>query len=255
MDKIKDGDIIVILGKRNTGKSFLTRDIMYHKRNIPVGSVISMTEKANRFFCKFIPSGLIYEKYNQTILENFWKRQEKLAEKVEQGENVDQRAYLIFDDCIGSVKDWRYNELIQNVFFIGRHYKIFFILTMQYPLGILPDMRENIDFVFILRTNKLSLRKKIYEHYTGMFPSFDFFCDVMDQCTEDYNCLVIDNKTQSNKLEDQVFWYKADFHDNFRVGPDEVWNKCNIKKSDNDNIDIADFRKQKSQKINVEKRD
>ena len=33
----------------------------------------------------------------------------------------------------------------------GRHYKILFILTMQYALGIPPNLRTNIDYVFILR--------------------------------------------------------------------------------------------------------
>jgi len=51
-----------------------------------------------------------------------------------------------------------------------------------------------------------------------MFPSFDFFCNVMDQCTENYECLVINNNAKSNKLEDQVFWYKAEAHPDFRMG-------------------------------------
>ena len=36
------------------------------------------------------------------------------------------------------------------------------------------------------------------------------FFQVMDQCTENYECLVINNNAKSNKLEDQVFWYKAE---------------------------------------------
>ena len=43
-----------------------------------------------------------------------------------------------------------------------------------------------------------------------MFPSFEMFCQVMDQCTENYECLVINNNAKSNKLTDQVFWYKAE---------------------------------------------
>ena len=56
-----------------------------------------------------------------------------------------------------------------------------------------------------------------------MFPSFDIFCQVMDQCTEDYNCLVIHNNAKSNKLEDQVFWYKAEPHKDFKIGAEEYW--------------------------------
>ena len=56
-----------------------------------------------------------------------------------------------------------------------------------------------------------------------MFPTFESFCQVMDQCTENYECLVINNNSKSNKLTDQVFWYKADAHNNFRLGAKEFW--------------------------------
>jgi len=93
------------------------------------------------------------------------------------------------------------------------------LITMQYPLGIPPTLRTNIDYVFILREN----RKRIYDNYAGMFPTFESFCQVMDQCTENYECLVINNNAKSNRLQDQVFWYKADAHNDFRLGSKEFW--------------------------------
>ena len=45
----------------------------------------------------------------------------------------------------------------------------------------------------------------------------------MDQCTNNYECLVIHNSSRSNKLEEQVFWYKADAHENFRTCTPEAW--------------------------------
>ena len=56
-----------------------------------------------------------------------------------------------------------------------------------------------------------------------MFPNFEMFCQVMDQCTENYECLVIHNNAKSNKLTDQVFWYKAEPHDNVRLGSKQFW--------------------------------
>ena len=55
----------------------------------------------------------------------------------------------------------------------------------------------------------LNNRKRIYENFAGMFTTFESFCRVMDQCTENYECLVISNNAKSNRLEDQIFWYKA----------------------------------------------
>jgi len=45
----------------------------------------------------------------------------------------------------------------------------------------------------------------------------------MDQCTENYECLVINNNSKSNKLTDQIFWYKAESHPTFKLGSKEFW--------------------------------
>ena len=55
-----------------------------------------------------------------------------------------------------------------------------------------------------------------------MFPTYEAFEQVMMQTTENYECMVIDNKTQSNKLEDQIFWYKAT-EKNFRMCSPDLW--------------------------------
>ena len=44
--KIGDDKVCVFIGKRGTGKSTLVTDIMYHKRHLPVGIVMSGTEDA-----------------------------------------------------------------------------------------------------------------------------------------------------------------------------------------------------------------
>jgi hypothetical protein len=135
---------------------------------------------------------------------------------------IDPRAFVILDDCLYDAT-WTRDKMMRLLFMNGRHWKIMLIITMQYPLGIPPTLRTNIDYVFILRENYIANRKRIYENYAGMFPTFESFCQVMDQCTENYECLVINNNSKSNKLQDQVFWYKADNHNDFRLGSKEFW--------------------------------
>ena len=136
--------------------------------------------------------------------------------------NIDPRAFIILDDCLYD-STWTKDKNVRALFMNGRHLKMFFVIAMQYPLGIPPNLRTNIDFIFILRENIVANRKRIYDNYAGMFPTFEIFCQVMDQCTENFECLVIDNTTKSNKLEDTVFWYKANTAPNFRVCNDEYW--------------------------------
>ncbi len=130
---------------------------------------------------------------------------------------VDPRCFVILDDCLYD-NSWSKDVLMRTLFLNGRHWKVMLVITMQYPLGIPPTLRTNVDYVFILRENYITNRKRIWENYASMFPTFDSFCAVMDQCTENYECLVIDNNTKSNKLSDQIFWYRAAEHGEFRMG-------------------------------------
>ena len=223
--------MIVVIGKKDTGKSFLVRDILFQtQRYFPVGTVISATEIANEFFQNMVPSKFIHDKYRPEIVQNVIKRQAGVKDKRNKDKagrggssNIDPRAFLILDDCLYDAKSWINEESTRFVFMNGRHIDLMTIITMQYPLGITPNLRTNVDFVFLLRENILGNRRRIYENYAGMFPSFDMFCQFMDQCTEDYECLVICNNVSSNRLEDQVFWYKADDHPPFRMFDQSLW--------------------------------
>lgn len=259
MKWIADDKIVVMIGKRGSGKSYLVKDLMYYHQDIPVGAVISPTESANSFFGKFIPPIFIHEEYSPEITNNFMKRQKKMADRISHGESaIDNRAFLIFDDCLYD-NSWQKDKRIREVFMNGRHFKILFLFTMQHPLGVPPHLRTNIDFVFICREPIVSNRRRIYEHYAGIFPTFEAFCALMDQCTENFECLVINNTTRSNKIEDQVFWYKADMHDDFRIGPQSVWDYCNQHYSTDpegeEDININTYNKSKGPRLHVKKID
>ena len=222
MNQIKDDKVVVLIGKRETGKSFLCRDLLYHHRDIPCGQVISGTEAANQFYASMVPKLFIHEEYQGSVIQNVLKRQKLMIDKLKSNSNLDPRLFLILDDCLYD-NTWVKDKNVRSLFMNGRHYKVLFIITMQYALGIPPNLRTNIDYVFILRENYVSNRKRLYEHYAGMFPTFEMFCQVMDQCTENFECLVIDNNSKSNKLDDQVFWYKASERGEFKIGADDYW--------------------------------
>jgi hypothetical protein len=168
---------------------------------------------------------------------------------------IDPRSFVILDDCLYD-STWTRDKLMRLLFMNGRHWKVLLVITMQYPLGCPPTLRTNIDFVFILREPYISNRKRIYDNYAGMFPTFESFCQVMDQCTENYECLVIDNNVKSNKLSEQIFWYKADStirHD-FKLGAKEFWEMSkNIKDDDGEEPYNPEQYRKVGQKINVKK--
>jgi hypothetical protein len=222
------GPVVVLIGRRDTGKSFLVRDLLYYHQDIPIGTVISGTEEGNGFYGKLVPKLFIHNEYNTAIIENILKRQRGVLKQIKKEmeqfnrSTIDPRTFVILDDCLYD-NTWARDKMMRLLFMNGRHWKVMLLITMQYPLGIPPTLRTNIDYVFILREPYIANRKRIYENYAGMFPTLESFCQVMDQCTENYECLVINNNAKSNKLQDQVFWYKADAHNEFRLGSKEFW--------------------------------
>ena len=256
------GPVIVLIGRRDTGKSFLVRDLLYYHQNIPIGTVISGTEAGNGFYSSHVPKLFIHDEYNTAIIENILKRQKAVIKQMKKEldaygrpSKIDPRAFVILDDCLFDAS-WTKDKMMRMLFMNGRHWKIMLIITMQYPLGIPPNLRTNIDYVFILREPYINNRKRIWENYAGMFPNFESFCQVMDQCTENYECLVIDNNSKSNKLQDQVFWYKAEKHGDFRLGSKEFWELSKNMASDDEEDDMYNpdaNRRKNAPKINVRK--
>uniref|UniRef100_A0A6C0CNC4 Uncharacterized protein n=1 Tax=viral metagenome TaxID=1070528 RepID=A0A6C0CNC4_9ZZZZ len=252
------GPVIVLIGRRDTGKSFLVRDLLYYHQDIPIGTVISGTEAGNGFYGGMVPKLFIHDEYNTAILENIMKRQKMVIKQIKKEKeaygrtNIDPRAFVILDDCLYD-NSWAREKLMRMMFMNGRHWKLMLVITMQYPLGVPPNLRTNIDFTFILREPYIANRKRIFENYAGMFPTFESFCQVMDQCTENYECLVVSNNVKSNRLEDQIFWYKASSHGSFKLGAKEFWDISKDMTSDDDEDQFDTTQGRKGPKINVKK--
>lgn len=228
LKEIPHGATCVFSGKRCSGKSIAALDLLYNNRDIPVGIVMSGTERANQFFSKVMPSMLIYDEFDSEVIRKFLIRQEKITRQYNDEvtnfgkSDIDPRAFLILDDCLYD-NTWQSDKGIKYIFMNGRHLNILFMVTMQYPLGIPPILRTNIDYVFIHRETLINNRRRLYDNYAGMFPTFESFNQVLDQTTENFECMVINNRTKSNKLEDQIGWFKADIRSNFRVCSQVFW--------------------------------
>ena len=226
------GPVIVLIGRRDTGKSFLVKDMLYFHQDIPIGTVISGTEAGNGFYSEHVPKLFIHDEYSSVLVENVLRRQKAALKQVNEeikqygGSRTDPRTFIILDDCLYD-QTWTRDKLMRLLFMNGRHWKVMLIITMQYPLGVPPVLRTNIDYVFILREPVLTNRKRIWENYASMFPTLESFCAVMDQTTENYECLVINNNAKSNKLTDMIFWYKAENRPNYKLGAKEFWELSN----------------------------
>lgn len=253
------GPVIVMIGRRDTGKSYLVRDLLFYHQDVPIGTVISGTEAGNGFYSSHVPKLFIHDEYNTVLIENVLRRQKVVLKQMKKEvesykkSNIDPRSFVILDDCLYD-NTWAKDKMMRLLFMNGRHWKVMLIITMQYPLGIPPNLRTNIDYVFILREPYATNRKRIWENYASMFPTFESFASILDQTTENFECLVINNNAKSNKITDQVFWYKAASHPDFKLGSKEFWKLSeDIGSDDEDEYDPNKNGKKSKTNINVKK--
>jgi hypothetical protein len=214
---IEDTRIVTIIAKRGTGKSFLVRDLLYHKRHISKGIAVSATEESNSFYGEFIPDLFIYNEFKLEILERLMDRQKILKKKGHKNE----KAFLVLDDCMYNKAQWKQKKVVE-LFYNGRHYNIFTVLTNQWAYDLLPNLRSNIDIIFIGKDVVRQNRERLWKSFGGIFPTFNEFCVTLDTVTENYGWLVIDQTKNSNNLEDCAFWYRARER-KFKMGGSEMW--------------------------------
>lgn len=254
--KMRDNATILILGKRASGKTTLIKDILWHKRHINRGIIIDPTIEYNSAYEDIFPREALFDTYIKEIPQNLIDYQNRIIKKewetiksmyppnssvylTKKGEKnfyavesrdgteeivespIDTKSFIVFDDCLNDIKYMK-DEHIRNLFLNGRTYNVMNVFSLDYTFTIPPELRTNADYVFILNDNSISRKKCIYAQYAAMFHSFEDFNAIFEECTKDYSCMVID---YTSKIENQVFWYKAELDNCFE---DSEWEVIDI---------------------------
>lgn len=231
LNKIAKQSSMVIVAKRRSGKSVLVKALLHHfSKTIPTGIIISATEDADPFFTNhnFFPTGYVFKEYNTDVIRDLLNHQEELLELQKENPNINIETIVVMDDCLAKNSTWNRDPGIREMLMNGRHYHITFILTMQYPLGIGPDLRTNFDYRFFLADDQPQNIKKLFELYAGIFPDFRTFTEIFKQVIPKYRSLVICNTTADQQFSEKVFWYRAPkpddpMYDGSRFGCKQFW--------------------------------
>lgn len=246
---------VAIFGKRYSGKTVLIRDLLYnlwksggkYGHKIDCITVFSNTEELQSQFARFVPSAFIHNRFNESVLVKLLDAQKALFQIQGRTSNV----VVILDDCAFSKST--FGETLQRVFNNGRHYKILFILSLQYSMQLPASMRGQIDVAISLKEPIFANRKRLYESLYGLFPNFKAFDKVFNEVTEDYGAMCcVNNGSSSTDIEKNVFWYRAspDSHPaTFRVGRPIYWTWSERYRNQNKHRSFANPAKQAPKSI------
>lgn len=244
---IAPGSVVLLIGKRGSGKSTVAEDLMSYFTYMKEGVCVSKTDKMNGFWSKHIPKLFIHHSYSDSITKRILKHQEQKWQKhkadcIARGEEpcLDdiEPCFAIYDDVTYDKRFLR-DAATRELFMNGRHYRCLVVITCQYLMDMGPDLRNQIDYVFILKDNIRNNRIKMYEYFAGVFPSFAAFDRTFVECTENREALVLHNSSLSHNISECVYFYKATPNKKYRLGSDHFWgySKDNYDDSDSDGED------------------
>jgi hypothetical protein len=219
---------LAIFAPRGSGKSFCLRYLLYqNKDKFPAIVVICPSEKANKFYQLIIPDLFIYDEFDESTLEairNIYERQTRLMGGLPSwmSSEYDTTVLIIMDDCMTAEKSVRNSVLVKELYKQGRHFKFGLWVVVQYLNDLPPDLRLNLDYTIILGSAGKAMQYKFYD-FLGGFDDKHQFAQVMKQYTNNFGCLVKDNKTHnSTEILKTFFWYKAKVTPkDFKMNPDQ----------------------------------
>lgn len=194
---------ILIIGKRATGKTTLAqhliKTICKGQEGIAIDPRSGYHHNTTSSYEDIIEKNNVHVNYDTQVVANMIARQAKTR----------QASFLVMDNCLWD-NSWHNDKNIRSLFCCNKNLHTTFILTMSYPLMIPPELRSNIDYVFLFRDTYKNNIKRVYDQYGGMFETFEQFKDVFERATSNpYNALVLDNAARTSNIEDQVFVYSV----------------------------------------------
>lgn len=200
---------MIIIGPPGSGKTSFMEDIAYSLKHLyPVAKCFIGSYDAYDRFCKIFGSVYVSFDWNMTEEDNHIKRQKSCNRDYGKGYKGNY-AINIIDDMSDDPKIY-HTPTFRGLFKIGsQHWSQVLMIGSQYAIDMPPDIRKSVSYVALGREPEEAERKKLYDNFGGLAGSYNKFCDLMDQITGDHTFLVFNKRSQSNELEDCVFWYKT----------------------------------------------
>jgi len=217
----------IMVGPPGSGKSSLMMNLAYYlKHRYPTARLMIGTDGGYRDACSTFHPLFVSNYYDEQEEKNHILRQRTC--ELENGKGyTGNYAINIIDDASDDPKIYK-TKVMRGLFKLGsQHWNQLAMIGSQYAIDMPPDIRKSVSYVAIFREPEEVERKKLYTNFGGLAGSYSNFCDLMDQVTGDYTCLIFKKRSQSNNMEDNIFWYRTEKLDDWKFGCKEYrkWGK------------------------------
>jgi hypothetical protein len=243
-DGFEPDKLILLFGKRRTGKSFAMRSLLGSEvpalgkgvklyQVFPAGLVITGT-KMNQFWQSMFPAAYIHETLD--VLPRFMDLQKKFIDEWNahpEWQDPKSPAYknpyriVIVDDMVGD-HNFKDSEPIRQLFIKGRHYKCLIMISTQYAKLVSTVGRDNVDLLMVFFQSTLRSKETIAEEFLSMVDKYDAMALIdretqVDEKSEQRKVLVWDNMRLVNDPEEKLLSYEPVEPEEFLVGNEAFW--------------------------------
>jgi hypothetical protein len=194
-----DTHIIMVNGKRMSGKSTLLADILFQHRYFRKFVVMAGSEGPSGFYNNLqIPKRFVRDGFDPIYLNKLWTMQKEQQSP----------CCLILDDLSFDDGLWKNKDIIE-IFNKGRHYKMGLIFASQYVMHVPLKLRGQVDWVFALGDNNCAAQERMQKAYFAFIPTIKDFRDIFLHFTADYGALISNCNSNHTDVTKCMYWFKA----------------------------------------------
>jgi len=209
LNSMDPNSIILIFGKKSTGKTVLIKHILETVAKDSKPTILTTNPEYGEYdlikekeIKEKEPNIILNKGYDENVIKNLVSSLRKNSRKPPKTNDI-----LVLDDVLFD-NNWMKLIDFRAIFMNNRQYKMGMIISMQYPLILLPILRNNVDYIFLFKNvdggENIKIVKRIYENYFVEAMSEQEFMELYNKIDfENHRCIVY----HINK--NKVFSFKA----------------------------------------------